>query len=95
MVNTYDPVSHVSVARVSSNQFYVTWSGNYSLGTDAMLFRITGDNLIIAGEVEESIEQGVTNAFGYLDCVALDTTHIMQVCRNASTFLSAKTIEIS
>ena len=80
--------------RFDQNNVYVTWNGAGSGGIDAVTVKITSGDRILIGNLSERIETGVTAAEGYVDCVALDSTHVMQVCRNVNTFLSAKTVEI-
>lgn len=87
--------THVSAARLDSNRIHVTWAGGLSQGIDALVLTITSDDRIIPGEISDRLEPGVTSANGYLACDALDSSHVIQVCRNANTFLSAKTIEIA
>lgn len=90
-----DNAIHVFATGLDANRIYMTWPGGFSLGTDALVITVTNDDRIFVGEVAEAIEPGVFAAAGYLACDALDASHVMQVSRNASTFLSAKTIEIS
>lgn len=85
----------VSATALDSNSAYVTWTGGASLGVDALVVTITNDDQIVVGQMSERLEAGVTASNGYLACTALDSTHIMQVSRNASTYLSAKTIEVA
>lgn len=86
--------THVSICRLDDNHAYVTWPGAFN-GVDAMTLTITNDDRIVIGEALDRIEPGVTLDIGYVSCDALDSTHVMQACRNASTFLSAKTVELS
>ena len=82
------------MANLDANNVYVSWNGSGSAAIDGLHVRITGDDKIIIGNQSEKTDTSAANADGYVNCVALDSTHVMQVCRNASTFLSAKTIEI-
>lgn len=86
---------HINAAPLDANTAYVTWTGGASLGVDALVVTITNDDQIVVGQMSERLEAGVTASNGYLACTALDSTHIMQVSRNASTYLSAKTIEVA
>lgn len=88
-------ISHAAATKLDANRIYVTWSGGYSLGADGIVLTITGDGKVVRSEIDENIEPGITASLGYLACSALDASHVMQVCRNASTFLSAKTLEIN
>ena len=87
--------AHVSAAKLDASTAYITWTGGGALGVDSMTARITDDDQIFLGALSEKLESAVTASSGYLACDALDSTHIMQVCRNAATYLSAKTIELS
>jgi hypothetical protein len=87
--------AHVSAAKLSANSAYITWTGGASGGIDSMVVTLTNDDRIIVGQLTERIDPSVTSAAGYLDCDALDSTHVMQVHRNSLSYLSAKTIEIS
>lgn len=87
--------AHVSAARMDGNNVYVSWTGGDGGGIDSAVVTVTSDDRIIVGQQSERIESAVTSAAGYLDCDALDSTHVMQVHRNSLSFLSAKTIEIS
>ncbi len=87
--------THVYAAKMDSNRIYASWLGSSSQGVDAMVITITSDDRIMTGPINE--RQGgdsVTAASGYLSCDALDATHVMQTVRNASGFLSVRTIEI-
>lgn len=87
--------SYPRMANLDANNVYVSWNGSGSDAIDGLHVRITGDDKIIIGNQSEKTDTSAANADGYVNCVALDSTHVMQVCRNASTFLSAKTIEIA
>lgn len=86
---------HVVGTKLDDTHVYITWRGGYG-GIDGCVLTVTSDDRVIPGEIIESIDP----ATGYLevgavDAVALDSTHIMQVCRNSSNFLSAKVLEVS
>ena len=85
----------IYAAKLDANTVYATWTGSGSLGVDAMTIKITDDDHIIAGTVADRLESSVTASTGYMSCDALDATHVMQVCRNSATYLSAKTIEVA
>lgn len=87
--------SYPRIAKMDANNIYVAWNGSGSDAIDGLHVRISGDDKIIIGNQSEKTDTSAANAEGYVNCVALDSTHVMQVCRNASTFLSAKTIEIA
>lgn len=85
----------VDAVQTDSNNAYVSWTGGVSLGVDSMTVTVTNDDQMIISQVAERLEPNVTASAGYLSCAALDATHVMQLSRNASTFLSAKVIEIA
>lgn len=85
---------HVTATKLDANSLYVSIIGGESLGVDGIKIRISADDNILLGEISENTEPGVTSSGFYAACAALDSTHVMQVCRNASTFLSAKTLEL-
>lgn len=87
--------AHIRAAALDDNNCYLTWASTSSVGVDAMVVSVTEDNVIILKPTIERITGGVSASYGYLACDALDSKHVMQVCRNSSTFLSAKTVEIS
>ena len=87
--------AHISAAKLDSNRVHVTFAGAFSLGADGLTLTITSDDRVVVGQINERLEPTITSSFGFLACDALDSSHVMQVCRNASTFLSAKTLEIS
>jgi len=82
------------VVKLDANRAYVTYTGSGSLGVDAFILTISGDDRLFVGPITEAIETGVTSAAGYLACAALDSTHVMNVCRNSSTYLAAKVLEV-
>ena len=81
--------------KIDSNTVYATWTGGGSLGADAIVIRITSEDKIVVYPVADQIEPSVSASPGYLAADALDSTHIVQLCRNASTYLSAKVVEIA
>lgn len=86
---------HVTATKLDANSLYVTWAGGYSPGIDGVRIAVTADDNILLGEISENIEPGVTVSGGYVACAGLDSTHVMQAVRNASTYLSAKTLELA
>lgn len=84
--------ANFDAARLGPNSVYLTWQETTKFGVSGMVVTITDDDRIIEGVVSEKLEPGVSNR---LACAALDATHVMQVCGNADTYLSAKTIEIA
>lgn len=81
------------ITKLNANNVYVAWHNN--AGIDSVHLRVTGDDKIIINTVAEKTDTSAAANDGYIGLAALDSTHVMQVCRNASTFLSAKTIEIT
>lgn len=85
----------VDASKLDANNLYATWTGGGSLGTDGIKIKITDDDQIITGEIADKIEEKVEATSNRVACAALDSTHVMQVCRNKDTYLSAKTLEIA
>lgn len=81
--------------KLDSNRVYVTFTGSGSLGVDAFILTVSGDDRLFVGPITEAIETDVTSAAGYLACAALDSSHVMSVCRNSSTYLAVKVVEIA
>jgi hypothetical protein len=86
---------NVNATKLDSNNAYVAWLGGGSQGVDSLKATITGDDQILVGSVSEGVMSGVAPTAGYMSCDALDSTHVVQVSRNASTYLSAKTLELA
>lgn len=85
----------IELTQLDANNAYMTWLSGLSQGVDSMTITITADDRILTSPVNEKLDSSITATDGYLACAALDSTHVMQMTRNASTFLSAKTIEIA
>lgn len=83
------------VVKLDANRAYVTFTGSGSLGVDAFILTISSNDRLFVGPITEAIETGVTSVAGYLACAALDSSHVMSVCRNSSTYLAAKVTEIA
>lgn len=94
-VGLYALIPQITATRLDNNRVYMTWIGGSSLGIDALIVIAGSDDQLIIGQTSEMLESNVVAAAGYLSCAALDSTHVMQVCRNSSTYLSAKTIEVA
>jgi len=86
---------HVNAAKLDGNAVYVSWSGGGSQGVDALIARITSDDRIVIEPINEKVSAGVTSSAGYIACDAIDSTHVMQMSRNSSTYLEAKVLEIA
>lgn len=86
--------AYLRAVKLDSNSIFMTWSGGGSGGADTATIRITSGDRILVGNICEKVEPGVAVSEAYVACAALDSTHVMHVCRNASTFLSAKTLEV-
>lgn len=85
---------HVTATKLDANSLYATWTGSYSSGVDGIRITITGDDNILLGKVVENLEPNVTASGFYVACAGLDSEHVMQLARNANTYLSAKTLEL-
>lgn len=86
---------HLVGTKLDDTHVYITWRGGYG-GIDGCVLTVTSDDRVIPGEIIESIDPATGyQEVGAVDAVALDSTHIMQVCRNTSNFLSAKVLEVS
>lgn len=86
---------NIYATKLDANRAYMTWTGGYGRGSDSCVLTLTSDDRILIDKTSELIDPGITDSSWYMACEALDSSHVMQVSRNASTFLSAKTIEIS
>ncbi len=84
----------VSACKLDASNLYISINGGGSLGIDGIPVKITDDDRIITGSISEKTDTATTVGVIYFDVDALDSTHIMQVCRNASTYLSVKTLEM-
>ena len=87
--------TNFAVTRLSANTAYIAYLGGGSLGLDSFVLGISSDDRLFVGPITEAVELNVTSAAGYLDCAALDSTHVMNVCRNSSTYLAAKVTEVA
>lgn len=87
--------THFAATKLDDNNLYVTMTGGPSLGVDGLRVRITGDDNIILDPIAENIEPGVTASGFYVACAALDSAHVMKVCRNKDTYLSVRTLELA
>ena len=85
----------LNVVRLSDNTAYASWLGGGSLGADGLMLRITSDDNIVPLPVADKLESSIETSNGYLDIAALDSTHVLQMCRNSSSYLSAKVIELA
>lgn len=86
---------NVSATKLDANHTYVAFIGCTSLGVDSFVLTNTSDDRLLTGPVTEGIELNVNSAAGYLACAALSSSHVMNVCRNSSTYLAAKVTEVS
>lgn len=85
----------ITATKIDANTAYASWTGGGSLGIDGITVRATNDDNIIVSTVADKLEASVAVSNGYLDVTALDGTHILQVCRNSSSYLSAKVLELA
>lgn len=81
--------------RLDANRACVTLAGSASLGIDSFIVTASGDDRLFVSPITEGIELNVTSAVGYLACAALDSTHVLNACRNSSTYLASKVVEIA
>lgn len=86
--------AHVGCTKLTANSVHVCWTGCQSGGIDAMTVTVTSDDRITVSAITDRTEPGVSSANGYFVVDALDSTHVLQCCRNSSTYLSAKTLEL-
>lgn len=94
MANT-NSTGRVSLSKLDANNAVLTYTGGESFGVESFKIKITGDNQMVVSAPPTPHEVTVTSTTGYVDACALDSTHVMAVCRNASNYLSARTLEIS
>lgn len=85
----------LDATKLDANNLYATWTGGGSLGADGIKIKITDDDQILPGEIADKLEEKIEATNGRVACAALDSTHVMQVCRNKDTYLSAKPLEIA
>jgi len=85
----------LNVVKLSDNTAYASWLGGGSLGADGLMLRITSDDNIVPLPVADKLESSIETSNGYLDIAVLDSTHVLQMCRNSSSYLSAKVIELA
>lgn len=90
-----DTSLELDATKLDANNLYATWTGGGSLGADGIKIKITDDDQIITGEIADKLEEKIEAANGRVACAALDSAHVMQVCRNKDTYLSAKPLEIA
>lgn len=94
-VGLFTTINIGDVVKLDANRAYVTFTGSGSMGVDAFILTVGGDDRLFVGPITEAIEMGVTSAAGYLACAALGPANVMTVCRNSSTYLAAKVTEVS
>ncbi|MBL8500316.1 MAG: hypothetical protein JNL77_07010 [Nitrosomonas sp.] len=85
----------ITATALDANNVHVIWSGGASLGIDGCRLTISNDDRIGVSPVSERIEEKIASDNQYQAVVALDSAHVMQVCRNKDTYLSAKTLELA
>jgi len=90
----FDTAGSLTASKLSANQILLSWAGGASLGVDAILITLTSEDSVIVGNVSEGIELTVSATAGYLASTALDATHVLLTCRNSSTYLSGKVLEL-
>lgn len=94
-VGALDTLVAIASTRLSDSRLYLEWAGGAGLGVDALIVTVGSDDRMFVSEITESVETGVTAARDYIDCVAFDSTKVLSVCRNASTYFSGKVLEVA
>lgn len=85
----------IAATKIDANTGFVAWAGGGSLGVDSIIVKASSDDNIFVSAVCDKLESSIEASNGYLDVAALDSTHVVQLCRNSSTYLSAKVIELA
>jgi len=94
-VGLFATVLVLNTTKLDANHVYVAFAGGASMGLDSFIITIGNDDKLFVSPVTEAIELNVTSALGYLACTALDSTHVLNACRNSSTYLASKVVEIA
>lgn len=94
-VGLFSTVLVLSTTKLDANRVYVAFTGGASLGLDALILTISNDDRLFVSPITESVELNVTSALGYIACAALSSTLVLNACRNSSTFLASKVVEIA
>ncbi len=82
--------SVVTAARLTGlDKVYVAWAGE-SRGVDSLVVTVGADSRIYVSATSRYIDSTLTPGFGYIAACALSATRLLSVCRNSSTYLSAK-----
>lgn len=81
--------------KLDANRVYVAFLGGASLGLDSLILTISNDDRLFVSPITESVELNVTSALGYIACTALSSSLVLNACRNSSTFLASKVVEIA
>ncbi|MXS82280.1 hypothetical protein [Nitrosomonas oligotropha] len=87
--------AQITATKLDANNIYIAMTGGFSAGVDGATIKITDDDMIVLGKVSENAEPNVGTTAFYAGVAALDSGHVMQVCRNKDTYLSAKTLELA
>lgn len=85
----------IKLARLTDNLAHLIWVGSDSAGAASATITVTADNEILVDSLIDSFEDDVTSTTSAISNVALDSTHVITAVRNSSTYLSAKTLELS
>lgn len=94
MFTDLDAASAVTAARLTGlDTVYVSWVGG-SRGVDSALITVGPDNAIYPSPVSRYVDSALDSASGYLAVCPLSASKVMSVCRNSSTYLSAKDIGV-
>lgn len=90
-----DSTSVLSCARMTGvDTVFIEWIGA-SRGVDAIFATVGADNAIYISPESKYVDSANVSGFGYVDVCALSATKVLNVCRNSSTYLSAKAIGVA
>ena len=93
--------TQISAAKIDTNRVYMTYTSAYSGGVDSLIITVTSDDRILFSDVTENVlfsninlpNGTISNSFP--DCEPLDSSHVLQLSRNAAGNLISKTLEIA
>lgn len=85
----------IDASRLDNNHAYIMFTGAGDGGVDGFVVTVTAEDRLIIAPISSKLEPSVTAGNEFLFSIAaLDANHVMLCCRNASTYLSAKTLEL-
>lgn len=86
--------SVVTAARLTGlDKVYVAWVGE-SRGVNSMIVTVGADSKIHISPTSQYVDNTAAPGFGYVAACAMSATRVLNVCRNSSTYLSAKFIGV-